>query len=301
MNRLLQAVQRNLAPAVGVLIFASMTTSGAQAADCDRACLKSMIMKYVDAMVAHDPSRLPVAKDVRFTEDSQELKLGEGLWKTVTKKGDFRQDYIDLKKQIAASHVMLFEENAQVLYSVVLRVSDQAGVQKITGIETLVDRITPTSRFKPDSLDNPLPGMSAPVPAGKRMLRAEMIKAALRYPEGLQIGNFTDAKTPFAKEAYRVENGTFIAGVGGPRPNAPGMFTQKIMLHPDVKASVAAVDEEEGIVLLWMNFGDTNSYGPGNALVTFEAFKVWGGEIHAINAFFRILPKETQRGWSSAE
>ena len=297
MNRLLRATPRSLAPALGVLVLAAMTTGGAQAADCDRACLKSMITKYVDAVVAHDPSRLPLAANARFTEDSLELKLGEGLWKTVTRKGDFRQDYIDLKKQIAASHVMLFEENAQVLYSVVLRVADR----KITGIETLVDRITPTSRFKPDSLDNPLPGMSAPVLAGKRMPRAEMIRAALRYPEGLRIGNFTDAKTPFAKEAYRVENGAFIAGVGGPRANAPGMFTQKIMLHPDVKPSVAAVDEEEGIVLLWMNFGDTNSYGPGNALVTFEAFKVWGGEIHAINAFFRILPKETQRGWPSAE
>ena len=297
MNRLLPVVPRSLTPAVGVMVLAAMTASGAQAADCDRACLKGMITKYVDAVVAHDPSRLPLAANVRFTEDSKELKLGEGLWKTATRKGDFRQDYIDLKKQIAASHVMLFEENAQVLYSVVLRVADR----KITGIETLVDRITPASRFKPDSLDNPLPGMSAPVPAGKRMPRAEMIRAALLYPEGLRIGNFTDAKTPFAKEAYRVENGTFIAGVGGPRPNAPGMFTQKIMLHPDVKASVAAVDEEEGIVLLWMNFGDTHSYGPGNALVTFEAFKVWGGEIHAINAFFRILPKETQRGWPSAE
>src|SRR6185437_541091 len=103
-----------------------------------------------DAMVAHDPSRLPLAKDVRFTEDSKDLKLGDGLWKTVTKKGDFRQDYIDLKKQIAASHVMLFEENSQVLYSVVLRVANQ----KITGIETLVDRVMPNSRFKPDSLDN---------------------------------------------------------------------------------------------------------------------------------------------------
>jgi hypothetical protein len=297
MNRFLQAVRRNLAPAMGVLVLAAITTGGAQAADCDRACLKGMITKYVDAIVAHDPSKLPLAANVRFTEDSQDLKLGDGLWKTVTKKGDFRQDYIDLKKQIAASHVVLFEENAQVLYSVVLRIANQ----KITGIETLVDRIMPDSRFKPDSLEKPLPGMSAPVPAGKRMPRADMIKAALLYPEGLRIGNFTDAKTPFAKEAYRVENGTFIAGVGGPRPNAPGMFTQKIMLHPDVKASVAAVDGEEGIVLLWMNFGFTNSYGPGNALVTLEAFKVWAGEIHAINAFFRILPKETQRGWPSAE
>ena len=281
----------------GVIALVAMTTSAAQAADCDRACLKGMITKYVDAMVAHDPAQLPLAANARFTEDSQELKVGEGLWKTVTKKGDFRQDYIDTRKQIAAAHVVLFEENAQVLYSVVLRVADQ----KITGIETLVDRITPNSRFKPDSLEKPPGGMSAAVPAGKRVPRAEMIAAALRYPEGLRIGSFTDAKTPFAKEAYRVENGTFIAGEGGPRPNAPGMFTQKIMVHADVKASVAAVDEEEGIVLLWMNFGDTHSYGPGNALVTFEAFKVWGGEIHAINAFFRILPKDTQRGWPAAE
>ena len=289
MNRFLQAVR--------ALFLAAMTMSAAQAADCDRACLKGMITKYVDAMVAHDASRLPLAADVRFTEDSGQLKLGEGLWKTVTRKGDFRQDYIDLNKQIAASHVMLFEENAQILYSVVLRVADQ----KITGIETLVDRITATSRFKPDSLEKPLAGMSTPVPAGKRMARAEMVRTALYYPEGLRIGSFVDAKTPFAKEAYRVENGTFIAGEGGPRPNAPAILTQRIILHPDVKASVAAVDEEEGIVLLWMNFGDTNSYGPGNALVTFEAFKVWGGEIHAVNAFFRTQPKETQRGWPSAE
>jgi len=68
-----------------------------------------------------------------------------------------------------------------------------------------------------------------------------------------------------------------------------------------VKPSVAAADEEEGLVLLWMNFGDTNSYGPGNALVTFEAFKVWGNEIHAVNAFFRTMPKDTQRGWAGAE
>jgi hypothetical protein len=297
MNRFLQALQRGFAPVAGALLLGAMIPGGARAADCDRACLKNMITQYVDAMVAHDSSGLPLAASARFTEDSKDLKLGEGLWKTVTRKGDFRQDYIDLNRQIAASHVMLFEENAQVLHSVVLRVADQ----KITGIETLVDRILPNGRFKPDSLENPLKGMSAPLPPGKRMPRAAMIEAALRYPEGLRIGNFTDAKTPFAKEAYRVENGTFIAGEGGPRPNAPGMFTQKIMLHPDVRASVAAVDEEEGLVLLWMNFGDTNSYGPGNALVTFEAFKVWGGEIHAINAFFRILPKETQRTWPSAD
>jgi len=287
MNRCLRAV----------LVLAVLAPTGAHAADCDRACLKNMITTYVDAMVAHDASRLPLAPDVRFTEDSKDLTLGDGLWKTVTRKGDFRQDYVDLKKQIAASHVTLYEEDAQVLYSVLLRVADH----KITGIETLVDRVTPNSRLKPDSLDKALAAMSAPVPADRHMPRAEMIRAALRYPEGLRIGSFVNAKTPFAQDAYRIENGSFMAGPGCPRANCSDILTQKIILHPDVKALVAAVDEEEGIVLLWMNFGDTNSYGPGNALVTFEAFKVWGGEIHGVNAFFRTMPKDTQRGWPAAD
>jgi hypothetical protein len=258
-----------------------------------------MITTYVDAMVVHAPSKLPLANNVRFTEDSQELKLGDGLWKTVTKKGDFRQDYIDLKKQIAASHVVVYEDGAEVLYSVVLHTADK----KITGIETLVDRITPNSRFKPEMLGQPLLGLGDPVPARKGMPREEMIRIAKFYPEGLRIGSFVEAKTPFAKESYRVENGTFMAGANCPagRTNCPEILTQKIIKHPDVKVSVAAVDEEEGLVLLWMNFGDTNSYGPGNALVTFEAFKVWGGEIHMVNAFFRTLPKDTPRGWPAAD
>ncbi len=276
-------------------------SSVASAADCDRACLRGMITRYVDAMVAHKPDSLPLAATVRFTEDSKDLKLGEGLWKDVTRAGTFRQDYIDLKKQIAAAHVELYAGDEQVLYSVILHTRDQ----KITGVETLVDRIAANGRFKPDSLGKPLSVMSEPIPAGQRISREDMVKTALYYPEGLRIGNFTDAKTPFSKEAYRVENGSFIAGAGGgPRGSSPGLYTQKIMLHPDVVPSVAVVDEEEGIVLLWMNFGDTNSYGPGMALITFEAFKVFGKEaheIHAVNAFFRTMPKDTKRGWDSTD
>ena len=268
---------------------------GAQAAECDRTCLGGMITRYVDAIVAHNPQTLPLAATVRFTEDSRELPLGDGAWKTVMRAGSFRQDYLDVRRGIAASHVELYEMGAQLQYSVVLRVVDQ----KITGIETLVNRVTPDSRFQPDSLTKPLRKMNDAVPAGKRMTREELIRVALTYPEGLRIGSFPDA-TPFAKDAYRVENGLFIAGEGCPRANCPGMYTQRVILHPNVIASVAAVDEEAGIVLLWMNFGYTNSYGPNNALVTFEAFKVWGGEIQAINAFFRILPLETPRFWPSA-
>jgi SnoaL-like domain len=282
---------------LALLVLSAMAPAHAATTDCNRSCLAGLITQYVDALVAHDATRLPLTSDVRFTEDSKDLALGEGLWKTVTAKGPFRQDYLDVRKQIAAAHVVVMEEKIPVLYSVLLHVQEK----KIAGIETLVQRILPDSRFQPTMLNAPPARMNDRVPSGKKMSREAMIRTALTYTEGLRIGSFIEAPTPFAKDAYRIENGMFIAGHGCPRAECPGILTQKIMLHLYVKPSVAVVDEENSVVLLWMNFGDTNAYGPGNALVTFEAFKVWGDEIHVVHAFFRLLPQSTERGWPSLD
>ena len=283
--------------AAGFLALFGLSPIAAWSADCDRVCLTGMITQYIDALVAHDPSKLPLADKIRYTEDSKALKLGEGIWKTATAKGQFRQDYLDLKKQVAASHVVIREGQNQALYSVLLYVRDT----KITGIETLVQHITPDSRFQPKELGAPIRGMNDPVPAGKKQSRESMIKSALTYTEGLRIGSFIDGGTPFAKETYRVENGVITAGGGCGREEC-GMYAQNLMVHPSIIPSVAAVDEDNGVVVLWMNFGHTgNSYGEGNSLVTFEAFKVWGGEIHAINAFFKGLPVGTSRFWSASD
>jgi len=281
-----------------LLILITVTSVQLSAAECDRDCLTGMITQYVDAIVAHDPSGLPLAGDVRFTENSRDLLLGEGLWQKVTGRADFRQDYIDVRKQIAASHVHLLEGDTHVLYSVLLRIDDRM----ISGIETLVQRVAPDFRMQPVMLDRPLIAVNDPVPADQRMSREAMIRTALYYPEGLDIGSFEAARTPFSDSAYRIENGAYMAGTAHcPREECADILTQNIIEHPDIETSVAAVDEEMGNVLLWMNFGFTDSYGPGNALVTFEAFKVWGGQIHAVNAFFTILPMETQRGWPASD
>jgi hypothetical protein len=34
------------------------------------------------ALVVHDPSKAPLAPNVKFTEQAQVLKIGQGLWKT---------------------------------------------------------------------------------------------------------------------------------------------------------------------------------------------------------------------------
>jgi hypothetical protein len=262
------------------------------AQNCDRACLAGLMTRYVEALAAHDPTRLPLADPVKVTVDGQAGKLGEGLWKSVTGAQGFRQDYLDVKQQVAAAHVVMKEGENQVLLSVLLHVD---GARKISGIETLIQRITPTSRFQPRELGGPIRGMNDPVPAGEKMNRANMVRIALTYPEGLRIGNFTDGGTPFSADCYRVENGVITA-------QGAGMYSQNIIVHPGVIASVAAVDEENGTVLLWMNFGHTgDSYGVGNALVTYEAFKVWGNQIHSINAFFIGLPVSRSRFWPSSD
>lgn len=279
----------------GLLSLLSFSSSPVFAQDCDRACLTGLMTEFIDALVAHDPSGLPLADNARYTEDSRNARLGEGIWQSVTANGGFRQDYIDTRKQVAAAHVLLREGDMQVLYSVLLHVADR----EIAGIESLVQRVAPGGRFQPTELDGPIRGMNDAVPGGGRELREEMIRIALTYPEGLRIGNFTDGGTPFADEAYRVENGVITADQTDARRR---MYEQNIIVHPGIIASVAAVDEENGTVLLWMNFGHTgDSYGVGNALVTFEAFKVWGGEIHSVLAFFKGLPISTARFWPSSD
>ena len=270
-----------------ILCLAGVFALPASAADCDRSCMADLLGQYADALLAHDASSLPLAEEVKFTVDGRAATLGEGLWQSVTGNQGFRQDYLDTRQQVAASHMVLMEGENHVLLSVLLHLEDSL----ITGIETLEQRLTPQSRFQPTELGAPIRYMNDPIPRRQRHSREELIEIALTYPAGLRIGNFTDGGTPFAPECYRVENGLIMA-------EGPGMYAQNVILHPGIIRSVAAVDEENGTVLLWMNFGHTgDSYGVGNALVTYEAFKIWGGEIHSVLAFFTGLPISTARFW----
>jgi hypothetical protein len=151
--------------------------------------------------------------------------------------------------------------------------------------------------FNIDALQMARSAMNAVPPASERLSRAELIRIAEFYPAGLKVGgSFQAVDAPFAADAYRVENGTVTAGPGA-RAGSENIKTQRIIAHPDVTHRVAAVDEESGIVLLRMDFGDTKSYGPGNALTVFEAFKIYGGQIHAVEAFMRVMKAGTPSGW----
>jgi hypothetical protein len=287
-----------LSCSLALLIAATLIAASAQAGRqqaCDRECLRGLITQYLNAMVAHDPKSLPLATGARFTEDTKTLTLGEGLWKNASGLRSYRQDFLDVREGQAATHVIVEEGGNPAMLALRLKVTDR----KISEIETMVTRNrTEGALFSIDALTKAREGMNVVPDASQKMSRAELIRIAEYYPAGLKVGGtFEAVHAPFAPGAYRIENGSTMAGVGA-RAGSENILTQRIIAHPEVSYRIAAVDEELGIVLMRLDFGDTNSYGAGNALTCFEAFKVYGGQIHAVEAFIRIMPANTASGWN---
>jgi len=282
---------------LALALIAAVTTVHAATPDCDRTCLRGFITQYLDAMLTHNPRTLPLSPKVRFTEDTVDMKLGDGLWKNASKIRGYRQDILDVRQGVAASQVVVEEAGSPALFVLRLKVVGK----KITEVETQVTRAQKEGAlFAIDSLQTAGPVMSAAPEQSQLMPRDEAIKTAMFYPASLKIGSFAKVDAPFAPDAYRIENGARTAGAGCARAGCQDIKAQTIMEHPGITTRVVAVDEDLGIVLLRMNFGQTKSYGEGHALIVWEAFKVYGGQIHGVEAFMKIMPVSVgSGGWDA--
>jgi hypothetical protein len=276
----------------------AQTPVGDASGACGRECLRGFITQYLDAMVSHNPKAIPTAPNARFTEDTKTLPLGEGLWKGASKIRSYRQDVLDVREGVAASYVVVEENGTPVMLALRLKIEKK----KITEIETMVTRSKAEGGFFDiEKLTTPRAAMNVVPDASQRMSRSELIRIAEIYPAGLKVGGtFNAVNAPFAPDAYRIENGTITAGPGA-RAGSENIGIQKVMAHPAISYRLAAVDEELGVVLFRLDFGNTKSYGPGNALTLFEAFKIYGGQIHAVEAFMDYMPENTPSGWPNYE
>src|SRR5687768_321545 len=82
------AMNTAVAVVAALLVAASASHAGqrgqAPAGVCDRACLSNIADTYLAALVAHAPRKAPLAPNMKFTENTQVLLPGEGLWATAT-------------------------------------------------------------------------------------------------------------------------------------------------------------------------------------------------------------------------
>jgi hypothetical protein len=179
---------------------------------CDRACLSGFITSYLDALVAHDPTRLPVAPGVRFTENGVAIPLGEALWLTISSLGKYRVDYLDTEAQQAAAHVAFVENDRPGLMA--LRLKIVGG--KIAEIETVLNRGAPMASQMPPV--EPL--WNEGEPPATRLTRAQLAAETENYLKAVSRSDGSLVK--FNKSScMRLENGNVMAYGPNDKPAIP--------------------------------------------------------------------------------
>jgi len=204
-------MRRGMTSLLGVFgVFSAF--QGLAAESCDRSCLAAITTSYLEALKAHDPKRLLVTDDVRFTENGVAIPLGEALWATVTGFGSYRVDYIDTEAQQIASHVAFIENDRPGLMALRLKVVDR----RIAEIETVLNRGAPRALNMPPV--DPL--WNEQEPAGQRLTRAQLAVEAESYLKAVSghDGRLVKFNT---NSCARLENGNVMAFGPNDKPMVP--------------------------------------------------------------------------------
>ena len=222
-----------------VLVAAAGRDAGAQSGACDRACLEGFVDRYLDALVAHDPKQLPLAPNVRFTENGVRLDVGDAQWKTVVGKGGYRIFVTDPEAGQVA-FIGTVREEARVAGGGPTAIALRLKVvnRQITEIETLMVRSSqaaaparaggppqPTvtgAAVNMERLGTPHASFTSVIPPAERMSRADLIRIANMYFSGMEK-NDGKGEYPFTDDCNRIENGSLSTNVplrdGQPRPD----------------------------------------------------------------------------------
>jgi hypothetical protein len=317
--------------AASILLAAMAAAAGlaqaAQPAACDRDCLLKLADDYLAALVAHDPSRVPLAGDVRFVEQAKRIRPGEGLWKNAT--GGVNPDYKlvvpDAVAQQVAGIVMMQAEGKPAQVGFRLKLENG----RITEAEHLVafpreQSLANLAKLRPQFLME--------VPYEYADSRGRLLHIAKSYYPALDWNNGSLA--PFAPDCERLENGMRTAPNGGPLagvgvpgqaprpPSLRGMQDcasqinsqtfQYIDTIDNVRVQIA--DEKLGLAVGFSHFrhsmkqkefpilndpdrtSQTMNFEPFD-LPAMHVYKIWGGQIHQIEAIGFQAPYNSPSGW----
>jgi hypothetical protein len=279
-----------LGGAIWFLALGSNSVAVAQSSGpaCTRESLKAAADQYFTALEAHNPSGLPLASGVKYTENGIVVAVGKGAWETAGKI-TFKRGMADTQK--CGTHTQtIIEENGQpkpVLYSVRLKIDNQ----KISEIEAIVVRGAQVLDA-PAILATKDQDWEGILPPEQRSSRLAMMAVADDYfrlfvkerkPEVSEL--------PFMPPCDRWENGMQTTkggsnmGVAMPPHNcSPKGFAD--MNHPDRRF---LVDVETGVVVAYVIY---DSVWPD-----FHMFKIKNGHVDWIQAYFEYGKKYESIGW----
>jgi hypothetical protein len=296
--------------------------------NCNRACLENVVDQYLSALVAHDPKRLPLSKDVMYTENSQEIQIGDGFWKTAEGRGNYTHIFADPEVGQVAYMGTMREAGGPILMSLRLRIE----LGRITEVESVFFRPGgggPNNIAEMDKPYEPEDIWFKSIPQAQRMSRQELISIADAYFSGLQKNDGKGVNGtgtyPFTNDCHRIENGSATTNVPRPADQAPGTInafsmdclSQFKLGYYFVVQSIhdrryPVVDQERGIVWSHAVFdqgtvnqgvlSDGRPYQfrgfnrPSSILVT-EAFLIENGKIRRVEMVGPSVPYHLNSPW----
>ena len=287
-------------------------------------------------MIADDPSAVPLARNVRFTENGQVLPLGEGLWKSMKAAGTYRLAVTDADAGQIALITTVVEDHADPAQGVPALLALRLKVADGRIARNRADpRAQPADGTARRSARLAARGVLDADPGGASACRATaLIETANKYFTGMQR-NDGKGDYPFHARCDRIEN-------GGRSTNAP---TPAGQTRPDPKTATGysgqwscreqfevgllyfvsrirdrryvAVDQERGVVAAFAFFdhmaGSTRNFtrpdgrpttaGPAQPWTweILEFFKIEDGQLAEIEAFLTRPPYGMLSGWSTWE
>ena len=281
---------------------------------CGPACLDGLVDQLLQAMVDHDPSHAPLAADVRYTENGQALKPGDGVWNTATAIA-IEGDGLSQLGPTSSAFRLYFTDpgTGQVGYlgavnengtpgMMALRVRIVAG--KIDQIEAYVVRDETLAanggtrtlfrgpalaEFMAKAFSEPAPDLVAILGNRERSSRSAMTAAVNRAFDTIRYN--TRATAPVAAEGAVTINGVKVAGL--PAAEIRGR-------------RILVLDEERGLALAVVMLDRGGGATPGTAEaaarpatnMTVALFKIKAGRIASVDMLERPVPFGMASGWS---
>jgi hypothetical protein len=286
---------------------------------CDRDCLIELADHYVAALVAHDPTAVPLADGLRFTENTVLLKPGDGLWQSATAAPqDFKIYVPDPVSRMIGYFNVMESDGEPVLLGLRLKVEDTGEISEaehmvIQGLSEpgLANLQTPRLGLLPTSI----------LPADERLPREILLVIGQTYYDAITLSD-GDA-TLFADDCERRENGmTSAGGIGRGgvlRQGCNDQLDSRVMSYIESidLRRVWIADAATGLVFGISQFRhplvdktldiyDADGRLTERDMSQFDAFdmpamhifKIAGNRIHEIEAIGIVMPFMSPSGWN---
>src|SRR5215469_12224404 len=293
-----------------------MASSSESAETSERDRLIGAMNRYLEALDARDVRKVPIAPNLRCTENSCALPLGAGLWRTIRGMQRRGHHFVDVSAGQVEYWSVANEMGKEVIFGVRLKVEGRL----ISEIETLVVRVGP-SDVNPVNLNiflDASPAFHEVIPSTERVSREQLIHTANLYFDAIEQ---TDgSRLPVADDCTRLVNGIIDSNMApdelekldkkeahrGGRVSDQMSAGDYFYIEGLRGRRFPIVDEARGLVLAHVMFdhpGDlsrTNREVPmpsPNSLLAFEVFKVREGVLREVWAIGVILPYGIDSGW----